>query len=79
MYVSRGSVTVAREAHNLEVVGPIPTPATKKSKYSTIYLVASLRASRESKMAPWAIFVSHAMNYVIIHFAWPRKIVSSAK
>ena len=29
--VSRGRVTVARKAHNLEVVGSIPTPATKNN------------------------------------------------
>ncbi len=28
--LTRGGVTVAREAHNLEVVGSIPTPATNE-------------------------------------------------
>ncbi len=30
LLLSRGRVTVARKAHNLEVVGSTPTPATKK-------------------------------------------------
>ncbi len=32
-YISRGRVTVARKAHNLEVVGSIPIPATKKQNH----------------------------------------------
>lgn len=31
----RGRVPVARKAHNLEVVGSIPTPATAKTQIST--------------------------------------------
>lgn len=32
--MSRGRAVVARKAHNLEVVGSIPTPATRNSKKS---------------------------------------------
>lgn len=41
-FLSRGGEVVSREAHNLEIVGANPTPATKNNiKYLNINLIAN--------------------------------------
>lgn len=46
----RGRAEVARQAHNLEVGGSSPPPATLKKAYSNYYLNAITKSSRKCSL-----------------------------